>query len=81
MSAARSLIEARAQIYQHLAELGASLSDVDFVLCEDNNTAMIYVDTVDEEDAIAIWFDLGPDEKFEPPRHRHEFFKRLRVVQ
>ena len=49
---------------------------VDFVLCEDFATVMIYVDVVDEQDAIAIYFDLLDDMPFDP----HLFRRQIRFA-
>jgi hypothetical protein len=54
---------------------------VDFVLCEDDKTIMIYAYLDNDDDAtIAIWFDLLPGEAFDPNRYHREFSKRLTVV-
>jgi hypothetical protein len=74
--AMRTIIEARKRIYELLGK--RRLTDVNFVLCEDASTVMVYVDTADEQDAVAIYFDLRPDEEFAPQLHRHEFFRRQR---
>lgn len=81
----RTIIEARKIIYQLLAKRGddgrsTTVTDVHFVLCEDDATVMIYVDVTDERDALAVCFDLKPGEEFEPQRYRHEFFKRASLV-
>jgi hypothetical protein len=72
------LIEARTGIYEALA--GRTLASVEFVLCEDDRTVMIYADSICEEDATARCFDLEPGETFNPMRYRAQFFKPL-VVQ
>ncbi|MBR1151926.1 hypothetical protein [Bradyrhizobium sp. JYMT SZCCT0428] len=81
----RTLIECRALIHRQIQELqnagrSGKILGVSFLLCEDEKTVMVYVDLDDENDAIAIWFDLKPGEIFGPQRYRRDFFKRLTVV-
>ncbi len=48
---------------------------IDFVVCEDEETIMIYVDVTDEQDAIAVYFDLPDGMPFDP----HLFRKQLQL--
>ena len=81
----RSLAECRRLIHLKIGELRAAgrrgkIVGVNFVLCEDFETVMTYVDLDDENDAVAIWFDLQPGEVFDPQRYHREFFRRLTLV-
>ncbi|MCK1467843.1 hypothetical protein [Bradyrhizobium sp. CW10] len=69
----RTLGEARDIINRKVAELSGELTNIDFVLCEDSKTVMIYADIGDEQDAVAIYFDLAQGEAFDPERHAAEF--------
>lgn len=69
----RTIGEARALIEGKVAELRGELTGVDFTLCEDGRTVMIYCDVDSEPDAVAIYFDLAQGEAFDPERHAAEF--------
>jgi len=58
-----SLRDAEARLLERLsarAHAGQSsyVTHIDFVLCEDFESAMVYLDTTDEQDAVAACFDL-----------------------
>jgi len=77
----RSIKEAESEINALLAKRSAEghspfVQHVGFVLCEDFATVMIYVDVVDEQDAIAIYFDLLDDMPFDP----HLFRRQIRFA-
>ncbi|WP_338688455.1 hypothetical protein V5279_23895 [Bradyrhizobium sp. 26S5] len=66
-----SLEDAEARIKRELlqrSKCGQSghVSKVDFVLCEDFESVMIYVDTADELDAACACFDLPDGMPFDP---------------
>jgi hypothetical protein len=74
----RDLRQARALIYQMVNGMRAAgrqgkIESIEFVLCEDFRTVMIFADVDDEPDALAIWFDLKPGEAFNHNQYRKEF--------
>ena len=59
----RTLGEARALVDGRLGDIrvagnAAEITGVDFVLCEDFRTVMIFCDVGDEQDAVAIYVQL-----------------------
>jgi hypothetical protein len=73
MNKHRSLREARAIVERLLQERSAEMTGVDFVLAEDCRTVMLYIDIVEEDDALAVYFDLAPGEVFDRQRHAADF--------
>ena len=73
MTKHRSLREARAIIEGLLRERSAEMTGVDFVLAEDCRTVVMYIDTAEEDDALAVYFDLAPGEVFDRQRHAADF--------
>ncbi|MHC2578746.1 hypothetical protein ACVI1J_008986 [Bradyrhizobium diazoefficiens] len=69
----RTLAEARSIIDRKVEALRGELTNVDFVLAEDNETVMIYGDVGSEPDAVAVYFDLAQGEAFDPERYAAEF--------
>jgi hypothetical protein len=81
----RTLAEARNIVDEQLAaRVGngrcGNLRSVDFILCEDGSTVMIYIDTDDENDAVAVWFDLPDGLPFDPEEFRVEFLSQSQTV-
>jgi hypothetical protein len=68
MTKHRSLQEAKAIIEKPLRDRTAEMTGVDFVLAEDCRTVMLYVDTIEEDDAF-----LAPGELFDRQRHAADF--------
>lgn len=66
-----SIKDAEARIRRELLQRSmrgqsGHVSKVSFVLCEDFESVMIYVDTKDELDAACACFDLPDDVPFDP---------------
>ncbi|SCB48384.1 hypothetical protein GA0061098_101328 [Bradyrhizobium shewense] len=70
----RTLGEARDIINRKVEALRGELTNVDFVLCEDFKTVMVYADVDSEPDAVSVYFDLAQAEAFDPERHAADFF-------
>lgn len=69
----RTLGEARDIINRKVEALHGELTNVDFVLCEDSKTVMVYADVDREPDAVSVYFDLAQGEAFDPERHAADF--------
>jgi len=68
-----TIADAEARIRRELLQRSkrgesSHVSRVDFVLCEDFESVMIYADVADELDAVCACFDLPDGMPFDPER-------------